>query len=267
MIYFRYLFFGLLISTFSLPVISQNTEPKPIMGNKILKEFIKIHIDYPEKDFQQKVQGTVTINFTVDNKGNILNYKVVNSVSNSLDSACISIFKLILWNPATSLGKPVAGESEFAIKYNIKNFNKTSKKRGYKHITPPYIPIDNSGKIYSLNQLDTLPKAILPTDVSSFSEFIYTNLVYPDAAAKLALSGKVELSFIIETNGLPSNIIPLKYLGGGCTEEAIRITESIIWKPGILNQEAVRSKFILSINFQKDENQDRHIPNQQGSGI
>jgi len=267
MIYLRYLITIILISAFSLLVVSQNTEPKPIMGNKILKEFIKIHIDYPDNDLQQKIQGTVSIHFIVDNKGNVLTYEVVNSISNSIDSACISIFKLILWNPATSLGKPVTGKSEFAIKYNIKNFNKISKRRGYKHIIPPFTPIDSSGRLYSLKQLDTLPKAILPPDVKSLTKYIYTNLVYPDPAAKLALSGKVELSFIIETNGLPSNIIPLKYLGGGCTEEAIRIAQSIIWNPGILNQKAVRTEFILSIDFQKDENRDRHIPNQQGSGI
>lgn len=264
---FKYLLTVILISLFPISSISQYVVPVPIMGHKVMKEFIKTHLDYPERELRQKIQGTVKIEFTTDQKGNVTNYHISQSISYLLDSSTISLFKLILWKPATSMGKPVIGSSEFKIKYNINSFNKLVKRRGYKHIVLPSTPIDTSGTIYGLKQLDSLPKAILSPNLNSIYDYIYTNLTYPDPAAKLALSGKVELSFIIETNGLPSNIIPLKYLGGGCTEEAIRIVQSIIWKPGILNQEAVRTKYILSINFQKNENRDSHIPNQQGSGI
>ncbi|MFK5854654.1 MAG: energy transducer TonB [Bacteroidota bacterium] len=259
---------GIILTTmFSFSAISQHIEPKPIMGQKVFKQFIKTHIDYPEKDYQLKIQGTVVIEFTVDPLGNVTNYSISQHVSDAIDSVAIVIFKLVLWKPATSYGKQVKGTAEFEIKYNVKSYNKIVKRRGYNHITPPNYTIDNTGKMYSLKQLDTIPHAILPSGTKSVSSYIYKNLTYPDAAAKLALSGKVELSFIIETNGLPSNIIVTKHLGGGCTEEAIRIIETIKWQPGVLNNQAVRTQYAIPINFKKGDGRDGHIPNQQGSGI
>jgi len=246
---------------------AQYTLPKPIMSQQVLKQFIKTHIDYPEISLQQKAQGTVSIQFTTNNQGIVTQYNISKRVSNEIDSAAISIFKLILWSPATSIGKPISGTSEFQIKYNIKSFKKNAKRRGYIHIPHPTTHTDTSGIIYKISQLDTIPEALLTPSTLSLRQYIYNNLTYPDAASKLALSGKVEISFIIETNGLPSNIIPISYLGGGCTEEAIRIIESIKWNPGIYNNKAVRTYNTITISFQKNENRDGYIPNQQGSGI
>jgi len=257
----------ILLFIFTVNGYSQHIPPKPIMSQKVYKTFIKNHIDYPNISLRQKQQGTVVIKFNTNLKGDVTHYEIVNSISEELDSAAISIFKLLIWTPATSLGKPIAGTSEFQIKYNIKSFNKNAKKRGYYHIPLPITLTDTSCKIYTLKQLDTIPKAIMPSGTGSLQMYIYNNLTYPDAASKLALSGEVEISFIIEINGLPSNIVPLKYLGGGCTEEAIRIIESISWQPGLIYNKAVRTYKTITINFQKNENRDGHIPNQQGSGI
>ncbi len=267
MTFFKYISTVLLSLIFTISGYSQHTPPKPIMSQKVYKTFIKKHIDYPNVSLQQKQQGTVTIKFNTDYKSNVTQYNISNSISKELDSAAVSIFKLILWKPATSLGKSIAGISEFQIKYNIKSFNKNAKKRGYFHIPVPTTYPDTSLKIHTFKQLDTIPKTILPSNISSIQKYIYNNLTYPDAASKLALSGAVKISFIIETNGLPSNITPITYLGGGCTEEAIRIIELIKWQPGILNKKSVRSYHTITINFQKNESRDGHIPNQQGSGI
>jgi len=247
--------------------MAQYTEPVPITGHKWLKEFIKIHLDYPEKALLEKTQGTVKIKFTTDKNGEIIDHKIIQSISFELDSAAQSIFNLVLWNPATSQGNNVKGEAEFALKYNIKSFQKLAKKRGYKHIIPPYVPVDTSLIIYQLKQLDTIPKIIPETGLKTISELIYSKLSYPEVASKLGLTGKVELKFIIETNGLPSNITIQKHLGGGCTEEAIRIIELISWNPGLKDGLAVRACYKISIDFNKGENRDGYIPNQQGSGI
>ncbi len=252
---------------FPISCNAQYTEPKPVMGQKICRELLKTHIDYPESELQNKTQGTVKIEFTTDYDGSVINYKVTQSISSALDSSAISLFKLILWNPATSLGKPVIGSSEFELKYNVKSFIKLTNRRGYKHIIPPITPVDTSGTIYQLKQLDTIPRAILPTGLRSVTELIYSKLTYPDAASKLGLTGKVELMFIVETNGLPSNIIVKKHLGGGCSEEAIDIVKTIKWVPGIRNGQAIRTLYRISIYFKKGENKDGHIPSQQGSGI
>ena len=247
--------------------MAQYTEPTPIMKKGEVKSFIKAHIDYPVSELENKNQGTVIIEFSTNKFGDVTNTTVVQPVSHALDSAALSIFKLILWKPATSYGKNVDGKSEFKIKYNIKNFTKITKRRGYKHIGKPTFATDTTLTIYNKKSIDTIPEPILPKGINNVSNFIYNNLVYPDVALKLALSGEVKLSFIIEADGLPSNITAQKTLGGGCTEEAIRIIELIKWKPGVYKNQAVRTSYNISIFFKKNDGGGTHIPNQQGSGI
>lgn len=258
---------GIFLFIFSTRVMAQYTEAKPVTGKKILKEFVKIHIDYPDYEFQNKTQGTVEISSKIDEFGNIIEYNITKSISPGLDSAALSIFKLILWKPATSLGKPVRGNSNFNIKYNLKSYNKLVQRRGYNHITPPFTPIDTSMIIYGLKQLDTIPQAILESGNRTISDLIYSKLSYPEAAIKLGLSGEVKFLFIVEANGLPSNIIAEKHLGAGCTEEAMKIIETIKWIPGIKNNKAVRTRYRLTVKFKSADSRDGHIPNQSGSGI
>lgn len=258
---------SIIIIFWTISCNAQYSEPQPTMGQKALKSFLKYHIDYPEEELINYTQGTVDIEFTTDEDGKVVDYHISKSVSQKLDSSATSIFKLILWKPATSYGKNVIGTSDFELKYNVKSFQKLSKRRGYRHIIIPFKPVDTSGIIYTLKQVDTVPKAKLEPGARSLSEMIYSKLTYPDAAFKLGLVGEVQLSFIIETNGLPSNIIALKHLGGGCTEEATKIIESIKWTPAIANGKAVRTYYTISVHFKKDSKRDDHIPNQQGTGI
>jgi len=256
---------ALTIVTYS--AYAQYIEAKPTTGNKGCKAMIKKHIDYPESAIKSKTEGTVVIKFNTNITGCVTESEIIQNVSYDIDSAALALFNMIIWNPATYDGKPVKGTSEFEIKYQINNYKKLSKRRGYNHITPPYSPIDNSRIIYSLKQLTELPIPILENKYRTLNDYIYGNITYPEAASRLALEGTVELMFIIEPNGLTSNMVAIKHLGGGCTEEAMKIMETVNWHPGIKDNNAVRTKYNIKINFKKGASKDGYIPNQQGSGI
>lgn len=247
--------------------LSQYTEPQPVIGQKALKSMIKRHIVYPEKDINEKNEGTVSIDFTADKTGTVISYKVTEGVSNSIDSAAISLFELIVWEPPTHDMVPVEGPGEFKIKFNLKQYNRLVKKRGYNSINLLHNQNDSSLRIYKLKELTKAPVPILSNKNETLNGYIYSNLVYPDAAYKTGIDGDVEIVFIIEKNGLPSNVHAVKHLGGGCTGEAIRIVESIKWYPGLLDNMAVRTQYIIKIRFKRPEGKDNYIPNQQGSGI
>jgi hypothetical protein len=57
------------------------------------------------------------------------------------------------------------------------------------------------------------------------------------------------LKFVVVPSGRISNLLTEKTVGGGCTEEAIRVVKMIRWIPGIKNQAAVRSWRTLDITF------------------
>ncbi|RLD86977.1 MAG: hypothetical protein DRJ02_07480 [Bacteroidetes bacterium] len=247
----------------------QEYKPPETRSSKLLiKDFLRMHLEYPEQALSDGEEGVVTLSFIVDKDGKTSDIKVTGPVSPSVDSAAVRLFRLILWKPATSFGEPVSSEYEFNIKYNIKRYKSCVKKRGYAHIPLPYEPVSSSLKIYALKELDKLPQAIIDPGYSSVQEFITDKLEMPEAAIKLNLTGTVILRFVLERNGLPSNIIVVEPLGGGCTEEAIRVIQMIRWLPGIKDNEAVRTCYDIKLNFRPPgELKSKQIPNQGNSGL
>lgn len=238
------------------------------MPNNLIKDFIQMHIEYPDEAFKNKEEGVVFINFKINKEGSVSEITIDQSVSKSVDDAALKLFNRILWKPATYLGKPIDGESNFKIKYNIKRYVSLTKKRGYDKIPLPHEPISELLEIYTVKELDKAPEAIINDNYSSVQEFITQNLKLPDAALKLNLTGYVKIRFIIEPYGLPSNIMVIEPLGGGCTEEAIRIVQMIKWMPGIKHNEAVRTCYNLAFKFDPaNEIKSKHIPNQSNTGI
>ncbi|HEY9115656.1 MAG TPA: energy transducer TonB, partial [Bacteroidales bacterium] len=247
---------------------SQSSAPQPLMTKLILKDFLNIQFDYPQQSIDKNEEGTVKIHFKTDKNGAVTFSEITNSVSKEIDSTALFLFKLIVWQPATDYGLAVDGESDFELDFKIKKFEKLAKSRGYRHITYPFKPVDNSFNVYNLKQLTLPPEAILDSNYTSLSDFVYHQLMFPEAAIKLHISGNVTVQLVIETNGLPSNINVTQSVGGGCTEEAIRIIQMIKWMPGIKDGMAVRTNYEMFIKFvPPKEGMPGYIPSQSGSGL
>lgn len=81
-------------------------------------------------------------------------------------------------------------------------------------------------------------------------EFLSGNLIYPDSARLNGISGTVYISFVVEADGELTDIKPVRGLGGGLTEEAIRVILLMPkWEPGRVNGKPVRCLFTLPIKF------------------
>lgn len=238
----------------SSSIDAQIYEPvKNYGGRNQLKEFVNEQLVYPETELVQKRSGTVVIGFMVNSDGSIDNPMVETSISTAIDHEAMRIFKLILWEPALSQNRPIVEKATFSIKFDARKYHKLTKNRGYASLPSPIQPVDTSLKIYKFNELDQQPEAILENKNNSLGSFIYSNLKYPEAAIHQNISGKVKLSFIIETSGLISNVRVDKSIGAGCNEEAIRVLKLIKWKPGLKNLMAVRSSMTIEITFNLKE--------------
>jgi len=87
--------------------------------------------------------------------------------------------------------------------------------------------------------------------MEAFYKFVGENYTMPKTPNDVKLAGKVYVTYIIETNGEISNIKVLRDIGYGTGEEAIRVLKlSPKWKPGTINDEAVRTQFSLPISIQ-----------------
>lgn len=71
-----------------------------------------------------------------------------------------------------------------------------------------------------------------------------------DASKK---TGEIQISFVIDRNGILGHFIPIKDLGFGTMEETIRVLKnSKKWKPGEQNGKKTITKNILSLQIQND---------------
>jgi len=87
--------------------------------------------------------------------------------------------------------------------------------------------------------------------MTALYEAINRELKFPEQAVKMGVEGKVFVEIIIEPDGSTSSHRPLKGIGAGCDEEAVRAIKAINvkWNPGKQRGVAVRQKFVIPITF------------------
>ena len=89
-----------------------------------------------------------------------------------------------------------------------------------------------------------------PGGMSKLTEYLKSNLHYPQLAKEMNITGRVFVTFVIEKDGSVSGTKLLRGIGGGCDEEAIRVVESMPkWIPGAQRNKPVRVQYNLPINF------------------
>ena len=241
--------------------------PIPKMNKKMYKHFLETNCVYPENSLKAGEEGTVEINFYTDKSGNVISKRIIKSVNNELDKEALRLFNLIEWEPVLDYGIPIEGNASFELTFKVKKYNKILKRRTNfpKKLDLAY---DTSYHIYGIKQIDTIAEPILPSGINNLYKYIYSEMHYPKQAVELGIEGKVIINFVIETSGLPSNIIVEQTVGGGCTEEALRIVSDIKWVAAIKNGKVVRSRKQLFIEFRLAlDGNGNYIPNQTNSGF
>ena len=92
--------------------------------------------------------------------------------------------------------------------------------------------------------------ASFPGGMGAWNKFLKKNLKYPRQAQRMGIEGGVFLSFIVDKQGVISDIKVMRGIGGGCDEEAIRVLKaSPKWAPGKQRGRAVKSRMQLRILF------------------
>jgi TonB family protein len=86
-----------------------------------LNQFLQQHIEYPERSKKMFQEGTEVIQFVVTARGEVTDFKVINSVSPEIDQEVIRVLKTTnnMWKPGIYDGDPIAVVKELSIAFNI----------------------------------------------------------------------------------------------------------------------------------------------------
>jgi protein TonB len=107
------------------------------------------------------------------------------------------------------------------------------------------------------SSIDVYPR--YPGGDDSRLYYLRRQVRYPEAALKAQVQGVVMVVFVVEVDGTVSHVEVPNPIGGGCDEEAIRVTREMPrWEPGKRKGRAVRVMVRMPIVFK--------IPGRAGSG-
>lgn len=89
-----------------------------------------------------------------------------------------------------------------------------------------------------------------PGGDAALFKYLSENIVYPKQAREAGISGTVYITFVIEPDGSVSSVVSQRGVPGGCTEEALRVVNSMPdWIPGKQLGKPVRVRLSLPVKF------------------
>ena len=96
---------------------------------------------------------------------------------------------------------------------------------------------------------ETMPK-FQGGDLNTFRNWVQQNVKFPQIALENGIQGRVVLTFVIENDGILTDIPVLNNPALSLAEEAIRVlNKSPKWSPGKQRNQVVRVKYTLPVDF------------------
>jgi TonB family protein len=209
-------------------------------GMEALQKYFRENVRYPQSAIDGNIQGSVLIGFVIAQTGDIRGVSVIKSVDPALDSEAVSVIRAMpKWEPGEDKGRKVNVYYKVPINFRMQHTGENADAN-----MPGSAIMDKAAR-----SMDRLPQ--YPGGERQLINYITEHIQYPPEAVRKNIQGVVLLEFVVNKDGTITNIIPLKKLGGGCTEEAIRVLKltSGIWTPGTEGGKLVNAKYNLPVTF------------------
>jgi TonB family protein len=230
-----------------------------------LKKHFAKTLRYPTEAKQKELMTKIAIEFKVNKNGNIEAANALNQINNDFSTEAIRSLMLF----TEKLNVEAANYTyffTFRLEGSTKKINDETTNLGViknyigEGVVTGYLPTNlmlNEVKVDASKSdeepahtnVDELPT--FPGGLKAFGEFLGENLKYPAEARKNIIQGRVYLTFVVEKDGILSNIKVARGIGSGCDEEAVRVLAiSPKWTPGVQNGKVVRVSYTVPIFFQ-----------------
>ena len=103
--------------------VYEMTEIRPAYpgGQSALEDYITNNIEYPQMALDDNKEGTINVQFIVDENGNVTNAKVLgNNIGDGLDDEAVRVIsKMPKWTPGKVKGKNVKTRLTIPVTYKI----------------------------------------------------------------------------------------------------------------------------------------------------
>lgn len=253
--------FGALeITTLTLQEMARETEEPPFIvaetmplfeGGDLLKfrEWLQTEVRYPAEALKQRIEGRVVCSFVVERDGSVSNITALQSPDRLLTNEVRRVLaNSPSWTPGMQKGKTVRVKYIVPVDFSLPKQSEAATGAG----TPAAGQTDGPAaeEDAPVTQAETMP-SFQGGDLTTFRQWLQTQVRYPADALKGEVQGRVVYSFVVERDGSVSNITKMQSPDRQLSAEVERIIKasSPYWKPGRDKGETVRVQLVLPIEF------------------
>ena len=218
---------------------------KPTFNGGDANEFSKWvnqNLRYPEKCRQSKVQGRVTLQFTVTETGKVADVKVLRGVNPEIDKeAARVVSESPDWTPGRNEnGETVPVTYTFPVIFRLPETAAEPEKKDEEK-TKKVVPFQYAAQKPTFNG----------GDANEFSKWVSENVRYPDKCRQSKVQGRVALQFTVTETGKVADVKVLRGVNPEIDKEAARVvSESPDWTPGRNeNGEIVPVSYVFPVIF------------------
>ncbi len=214
-------------------------------GEPALRQHIAVAITYPAKARDNGIEGRVYISFVVDETGSVTDAKVARGVDNSLDEEALRVVReLPKWKPGRQRGEEVKVAYTIPVNFVLSNKSSsvaTGNQMKFAVAVETGRPSENlAGTVY--------PK--FPGGDSALNAYMANNLLYPEAAAKDGIQGRVLIQFLVSKDGQVTDAVVLRGVHDLLDAEALRLVGQMPkWIPGTFEGDPIPMNLVLPVQF------------------
>jgi TonB family protein len=99
----------------------KNFVKKPVYpgGPKALRAFIAQHLKYPEAALETKTQGTVSLKYTIDHKGNVTGTDVISGLGHGCDEEAQRVVRMLKFSVPKTRGMKVLFHKDIHVHFRL----------------------------------------------------------------------------------------------------------------------------------------------------
>lgn len=253
--------FGALeITTLTLQEMARETEEPPFIvaetmpsfeGGDLLKfrEWLQSEVRYPAEALKQRIEGRVVCSFVIERDGSVSNITALQSPDRLLTNEVRRVLaNSPRWTPGMQKGETVRVKYVVPVDFSLPKQSEAATGAGTPAVGQTDGPAAEEDAPVTL--AETMP-SFQGGDLTTFRQWLQTQVRYPAEALKEKAGGLVICSFVVERDGSVSNIRTLQSPDSPLNEEVERIIKasSSHWQPGRDKGKAVRVKLVLPVKF------------------
>lgn len=205
-------------------------------------------VRYPQSARTDRVEGKVTLGFTVTGTGRVTDVKVVKGVRDDLDQEAVRAFEAVeqRWQPGTQGGKPQTVRTTASLLFFFSPEGKATVALADRENDPDVNPGPDADGVYT--EVEQMPD--FPGGFPALVNYLSENLKYPAEARQNKVTGTVFVGFIVRADGSVEGAKVLRGPDASLGAEAVRVVQTMPkWVPGREGGQPVPVKYVLPIKF------------------